>query len=1050
MRIETTRNFPSASSTAAWLNVCGHARRAVAAVIMKLSVAVILASALFFAGPLRAADMGTYTFDIPSQPLATALKVFADQAGLQLIFTQEDVAALETAGVTGSLSPRDALIILLKGTSLEFEFTDSDVLVVRRPSPHTASGQATSFPGQPDGSAASGESWDALATDSGARAGEATNHIEPSQVDRAQVRRMREDPFGPGGSDSLEEVVVTGSHLRGARVIGAGVQSASRQDIAASGRVTVADFVRTLPQNVSLGATEENQYGSQNASANFGAGSGINLRGLGTDATLVLINGRRMAPSGYGSFVDVSNIPLGAVERIDILADGASALYGSDAVAGVVNVILRRDFEGAEASARYGAGEGLDQFVADLSAGQSWATGNITLNYEYFRRSSLAAAERPFYTADLRAYGGPDLRSIYSNPGTLRVGGVTYALPYGQDGTALSASQVVAGTNNLFDPSREADSLPYQERHSVAASMSQTIGSSARARLDVLYSKRQFRWNTPPQQRSLSVPSSNAFYFNPTGGTQNVSVLYSFGADNGPWRTFGDVVDYSASGSIDLDLGAWNLEGYAVTAGDEATRQFAGIVNRFYLNEALADSNPATAFNPFGDGSHTAPETLHRIAGWQSETGPYRQDSGGINLQGPVLSLPGGDVRLAIGGELRHEEFKYSTIRYVSTAQSQAAVYSDSSRKVGALYAELLVPLVGVSQGLRGMHSLDLSIAARYENYSDFGSSTNPRIGLTWSPVAGFVARTSFGKSFKAPSLYNLSGRSFLYSATLPNPAAPAGVSPVVVMEGASRTLQPERATTWTAGIEYSPEAMSGLKLGATWFSIAYEDRIRGFAASDYGIALSDPAYATLITVHPDQALLDSLYANPLFSGAPLPAAEVYAVVDAGLRNTGVVDQSGIDLSGSYGFDLGGGRATISAAWTEILNYEVGIAPGAPKADTLDVMGNPISTRVRGGIGWQNEMFDASLFVNYVGGYANPQVSPASEVDNWTTVDSHVGVTMDAGGGWLEGLSLSIDAQNLLDATPPRVANIVAQTGYDPEGASSLGRMVTVTLSKRW
>ena len=205
----------------------------------------------------------------------------------------------------------------------------------------------------------------------------------------------------------VEQVVVTGTSIRGVASAGAPVIAMDREELVATGLATSSDLARALPQVLNLGADESRLGGAQDGAANATRVSGINLRGIGNEATLLLINGRRLAPAGViKSLYDPNVIASAAIERLEVVVDGASAIYGSDAVAGVVNIITRNDFEGAETVARYGVADGTSQKIISQNFGFTWDTGSVFAAYEHNERDSLSGADRDFATNDRRARGG--------------------------------------------------------------------------------------------------------------------------------------------------------------------------------------------------------------------------------------------------------------------------------------------------------------------------------------------------------------------------------------------------------------------------------------------------------------------------------------------------------------------------------------------------------------------------------------------------------------------------------------------------------------------
>lgn len=338
----------------------------------KSSRAVALLSALLFAGSAAGANP-TYDFDIRSATLEEALKQFAAQTGLQIAYFTRIAEGRTAPSVSGKLTAEQALSTLLNASGLIFERIDAETLAIRG---------ARSTPAAAPVSGANGEALldqnYSLRLASAPAAGTPAASTPAPAANRSASSKPK--------ADSSAEVVVTGSHIRGVVNDTAPMMTFDREYIQRSGFSNMQQLVESLPMNFKggmSGSTEVAPFGLAPASGqNLTRGTGFNLRGLGSVSTLTLINGRRVAPSGQGSFVDVSTIPLSAVERIEILTDGASAIYGADAVAGVVNIILRKNFSGAETSLKYGqAADGaLDEQRLSQTLGASWGSGNALLD----------------------------------------------------------------------------------------------------------------------------------------------------------------------------------------------------------------------------------------------------------------------------------------------------------------------------------------------------------------------------------------------------------------------------------------------------------------------------------------------------------------------------------------------------------------------------------------------------------------------------------------------------------------------------------------------
>lgn len=863
-------------------------------------------------------------------------------------------------------------------------------------------------------------------------------------------------------SDS--DIVVTGTRIRGAGPVGSTVTVIGRQAIERSGYATTQDIAQTIPQNFGGSPNEGSGAGSFNsdAGANIASGASLNLRGLGTGSTLVLLNGDRPPLGGFsGVFSDISMIPATAIERIEIVADGASAIYGSDAVAGVVNIIPRVDFTGGENRLRVGTADGdASDVVASQLLGTRWSSGQAMIAYEYYHRTRLAAADRAYATDDLRAYGGTDNRSRYARPGTIiAANGQTFAIPAGQDGRALTAADLVAGSFNLGDDWADADLLPDQRRHSVFAAVSQAVAPGIRFYARGLYSARRFiQRERPISNVARTVPVGNPFYVDPIGTRQPVRILYSFVGDLGPETTRGRVEAYGGSIGLDAELGRWKLDLHGTWGRQIERTTITNRVNSARLNAALADTSPATAYNLFGHGSATNPATIAAVRGATRSGNDGAVWSVALRGDGPLVTLPGGDLRLAVGGEYREERYEdRATVSDVSTLVPVrlAPIALPGPRRVGALYGELQLPLFGIGNMRPGMRRLELSAAVRTERYSDFGTTTNPKFGIAWEPVAGLTLRGTWGKSFRAPNFNNLRqdpANSLVFAYTLPDPASATGQTNVLVLRGNDPDLQPERATSWTAGADLRPHAIPGLRLNLTYYNIHYRDRIASPAANLLNFLVNRATYDGIIDSRPSLATIESYFASPVFQNPfNLAPSQIALMIDARLQNLSTVRQSGLDLELGYRFASLGGNVDASLTGAYIFHIDQALTPTAASTDVVDRLGNPVDLRLRAQLGWSDERLSLFLFGNYLDGYTNLTNATPQRVGAWTTFDAQIAYRFGRSEHG-DGFSIALSATNLFDRDPPRAAYFLGpfSAGFDPDNASPLGRVVALTVTRKW
>ncbi|MEO7361133.1 MAG: TonB-dependent receptor, partial [Gemmatimonadaceae bacterium] len=841
--------------------------------------------------------------------------------------------------------------------------------------------------------------------------------------------------------DELTEVVITGTSIRGVAPVGSPVVGLGEEELSARGATTLFEAVRQLPQIFNLGTSESNFSAANNANANRTGGSGINLRGLSPEATLVLLDSRRVPPAGGGnsSYFDPSVIPSLAIERIEVMADGGSAIYGADAVGGVVNFLTRRRYDGAQLNARYGIADGMDQQLLSGIIGQSWESGGVWLAAEYNQRSALHAIDRKFYTDDLRPWGGPDLRPLQANPGTIRVGTTTYAIPANQNGQSLTASQLVAGTSNKESRYLLADALQEQARSNLAGRFEQSISDGIKFSFEGFYGHRSGPRSTGATVASLTVPRSNAFFVHPTNpAAANVTVDYSFGPEFGPARRDGKVDSLWASPSLEIKLGGdWQLLAYGSTGKNEE-RADIPTTNTGALNRALADSNRATALNPFGAGNNTNPATLAEIAAVMTFKTAARLGNAGFKLDGSLFALPAGNVRGAFGGDFQKQKLYSATITTGAGAvnnRTPITTEAANERNVKSLFAEVFVPVTAAESP---MGSLALSLAGRYDSYSDFGGTTNPKAGLTWQPVQGFTLRGSFGKSFRAPVLGDINvDQQRIDVVNFANAASPTGQSRGLWIRGPNGELKPERAKTYSTGFDWEPQSVSGLKLSATYFNIAYRDRIEA-PGNDTAILNRLATLGEFVILNPAVSLTQPWLAHPAFTGTQVDPTTIVALVDGRKVNSGKVNVDGLDLNGSYRFDGLGGEWRLGASATKLFKFERQLSSRLPTNDILNTLSNPLGLQGRAYATYSHADISGTVYANYFGSYRNDTVTPVAKIGAWTTFDLAFRYTPPTEKGVLNGVSLTLDVKNFLDRDPHYVQN--ATLAFDPQGADIVGR----------
>lgn len=917
-------------------------------------------------------------------------------------------------------------------------------------------------------------------------------------------------------------VTATGTNIAGVKPVGSETVTLSREDILASGVSNVADAVRTLPQVRNLGDFRE---GGTQGSYNSQQGNAINLRGLGAQATLTLVDGHRLVATGAASnFTEANQVPLAAVERIEVIADGASALYGSDAVAGVVNYVLRKDFEGVEASVRVTNQNGGMEYTPAITAGTTWSdlggmgAGNVLMAYEYTSRDAYLRSENPLLMQDLTRFGGPDNRlngttatvsgpaNIYvqnadgsQNPTLPRAGAYTYyGLPTGSN-VGLSAADLLLNRPNLTDSGYYTDYIGESERHQVSLFANQQFGQNIEGFIQASYNKRD------TYSRSLATVTQNvtlsSVLYDAAGNPTAVANPYYISGIPGVAPGAPLNVQYSAI----KDIGSSNFdnysETYSITAGFRALLPFDWKMDAAYTyarDEACNYCQSDLNLNPTalqyrintGDINPLSSEPL-TAAQKAMLLGDNIQSSGNglddlvVKFNGPLFDMPGGTVRAAFGGEY-NQSYNFNINGANRTALNEftydtTEATSKLDRSITSVFAEVYLPLVGADMNIPLVQELILDAAVRYDDYSDVGHTTNPKVGVTWDVNDVFSLRGSWGTSFRAPSLPDVN--LFAYSAAggfpssnndprvengfLNLPGAGLTLANVGIIVGSNPDLKPEEATNWSVGADFD---LGDLQLSVSYYNIAYTGRIaspdalaayqaglypdyRGFASNIIPINNPDTCSNSDLSTA-DPILQTYLGRTVLYGGIPDFCA-VNVLIDQRNTNLAATRQDGIDASAFYTHDVGDValNASLAVSWT--MSNDQQVAEGLPFEDRLGFYSTPIEWRGRASLGANWRDYSANLFINYTGGYTNDlavnalgvSVAP-QKVDAWITSDltlAYATMLDTPAAGFVKGFRASLTIQNLTDEDPNLA--ITSQGAFNGSYSHPYGRTFSAQLT---
>jgi iron complex outermembrane receptor protein len=852
------------------------------------------------------------------------------------------------------------------------------------------------------------------------------------------------------------DIIVTGSRVRGEAPVGSTVTTLGRAELEASSAVTVDRMIKEIPQVFDLGVSE-NSRGQSGGSGNITYGNSVNLRGIGPYATLVIIDGHRVTNNSRS--IDPSVLPSLGVERVEVVADGASAIYGSDAVAGVVNLIPRRSLNGGEVFARSGFSDSGDFHETTLGAaiGKVFERGQIMVAYEHVERSNLSGDNRSFFTSDQRRFGGGDYRIPRCAPGNINANGTTYAIP-ANGVTQASAASLVAGTQNLCDELTNQDLMPRQKYDSVNSTGRFEFNDWLSVFYDAFYSKRDFYRKSAFSNARITVPQTNAFFVRPAGFTGTSYTLdYNFRNDVPANDSYGYAESWQITPGLRVKLPYdWEFE---ALYGYGKTNDFSGSyngINNAALNAALASSDPAAAFDPYGLGRTSA--AVKAVLANQIFLAPTngKLKTYEARINGPLFRLPGGQVKLAAGYERQDFTVALGSARGGPTTP---IAYRNFGRKVDSLYGELYIPIFGPDNATTLFERLELNAAIRHDKYSDVGSTTNPKFGLNWQPVRWLKLRGSYGESFRAPTIPEIYGNSNnLFGQSYQNPAGGAPLQGYA-LSGPNLGLKPETATSWSVGADLDPAP--NLRFSVTYWDVKYSNQVLANLSNltilgneaqyaGTGIILRGAAAAARV-----QELLAQgvTLASGSFPGGS--AANVILYVDGRSQNLGVSITRGIDFTGTWSTEIGSAdRLTFNLSGTYLTKYNVAVTPTAPLVDRRNFIFNPLKFKGRASVTWDHGPLSARLLVTHVGGYKNNLATTLQSVKSYTPVDLslnwRIGNPEDT-GFFAKGMTLGFEVRNAFDINPPYV-NLApsgnGSGGYDATASDPVGRLFAVSVRK--
>ncbi len=876
---------------------------------------------------------------------------------------------------------------------------------------------------------------------------------------------------------ALDRVEVTGSLIR--RIEGEGsvpVVTIKIDELQKAGVTNAEQAIKFITQ--AQGGTVT----SGSVSGTNGAAAYADLRSLGAQRTLVLLNGKRVVANPFASVaVDLNTLPLSAVERIETLPDGASATYGTDAIAGVINFITRKDYKGAEVGIQTQAptGRGGDITTGSLLFGlgdlstQGW---NVYAGVSLRQQKPMLGTERAFSsTSYLPALGFNGLSPTtfpanYSQTvGTTTViANTNPSLPNCAPPTSLFAPQPVVGlgTNRCgADTQGFTQTVPNQDQASVFLKGSLVLNPSHTASVEYFKSRNVVQTQIAPSpEGGLTMFPTSPFY--PGNGitpitdpalnrTQPISIAWRttvLGARSGEQEN--NTQRFIAS--LDGTLAGWDYQASALWSNAKVENYFLnGYPRTVALRNGVSGLNGAPFLNPFGNQTAAGLAYLqeNQVLG-KVQDGEATLSSLSANASRTFGRLPGGPISLALGTELRTEKMVYNTdIAKVSQAASSGLAGSGAVRQgdrdVTALAAELSLPI---------MKGLELGASLRADNYSDFGDTVNPKLSLRYQPIKSVVLRGSINTGFTAPTLTQLyapNATTFTASRFNDPVLCPGGVPAAGAvpsrdcgiqfqrLTGGNTALKPEESKSWTVGFVVQP--VENFSFGLDFWRYYVKNSISTIGEQS---VFADPTKYASLFIRCSQAPADRRAA---IGACQTPGGDPLAYILDTNANLGDVRTQGVDIQANWASGATPyGRFTASARGSYVSKYEFQTEPGGRWFNPVgnynaQFAGPVIRYQQVTTLGWEGMSWSGQLTNRYVGGYRDQNAVPAPF--NTNTVGSYSIFDVSVTYRGVKNLTLQAGVLNLLDTDPPftnQTSRFQAR-GYDDRFHNPLGRTYQVS-----
>ena len=930
----------------------------------------------------------TFTFSVPAQSLANALIMLSKQSRTPIIFHSEITDSKMAPALHKTVTLEQALNELLADSDLNFAIIDQRFIVI-----------SDKLPDHPK------------------------NTLTLEQL------------FPPG----LEQLHIYGHKLTGSRLTRAHtdgstpIEILTKPELNLRGSATVAEKLKFLP------AVSGNP--TSTAVTNGGDGTAtVTLRGLPASNTLVLINGRRVAADGLeGDAIDLNTISPAAIDRIEILKDGASAIYGADAIAGVVNIVMKEHYNGLFLETFYGQTSRNDMQTnnTNLLWGRDFKYGSIFVSLTSYEQEGILSRDRTeSANADGRRWGGVDERSSATPAARITLSpGNTVILGQDANGQYLNPNDTdsfrTATTEDLYNYSQQTAAFVPHEHKSIYANvqldLSERIGLFLETSVD----------STSARTRFAPTPLFTAFESTPVIVSAN-NRYNPFGVDIADVRRRmvemparvqenDSTVKRIVTGLKGIhEQWSWDIS-YAFSQS-KANEKSTNLLNINKLKTALGPDSECTddcvSLNVFGPPGSISNDQLRFISTENRTRGLSRLNAWSFNIVGPLATINTGQVELATGVEYRTETTSKKPLRNNDedlTIGGANFGQAKGTRTVIDAYVETSLPLLHKQSSEK---SLDLELSTRYSNYNDFGETTNPKVGLVFRPNPDLLLRSTWSRGFRAPSLNEMYKVASEKHARLTDPCSIADnvdllpgctqqtdsnrTQYLTEFEG-NQDLQPERSTNNTLGLIWTPRKLPRFTSSIDIFRIKQRDVVDANAQNIVNMVAQTNAYSELVIRNID--------------------GEIQKVIAKNL-NVGKREVKGLDINVRYQLpSQTSGRYALAINASHIHSYTTQAnkhtvtkdIAGTFADDATDGLGAIPKWKANAGLIWKLKNWQGTYTIHYISSLEEtvPGTQSQRDIYSWITHDAQLGYTFDFAGE----LQILAGIDNLFDNGPPRVAS---------------------------